>query len=84
MTGVAEGNVLLVHGEADRLTAPAGVRGPLRVTAQLKFRRYRQDFLDRVVPDMERASGVQQPTITLSTATRDITVRDPSPVAITP
>ncbi len=59
-----------------RLHVPSGVRGPLQVTAHLNFRRYRQDFLDRVVPDMERTSGVQQPTITLASASREIPVRD--------
>lgn len=64
-----------------RVAVPATVRGPLTVTAELNFRRYRQDFLDRVVPEMERASGVFQPTITLTTATREIEVGGSSAAA---
>lgn len=64
-----------------RLNVPSGVRGPLQVTAHLNFRRYRQDFLDRVVPDMERTSGVLQPTITLDRATREIAVTDAAAAA---
>ncbi len=44
-------------------TVPSDAEGPLRVHADLNLRRYRQDFLDRVVPDMERDSGVYQPTL---------------------
>lgn len=46
------------------LDLPADVRGPLTVEAELKFRRYRQQFLDAVVPQMERESGVWQPIVT--------------------
>ncbi len=56
------------------LTIPPEAHGPLTVTADLNFRRYRQDFLNLVVPDMERASGVYQPTVTMDSATRAITV----------
>jgi hypothetical protein len=64
-----------------RLTVPEGARGPLQVEASLNFRRYRQDFLDRVVPSMERESGVLQPTITLTSATREIPLGSPTPAA---
>lgn len=72
-----------------RTEIPDAVRGPLQVTVHLNFRRYRQDFLDRVVPDMERSSGVLQPTITLASATREIvvsraTMAGASPDAATP
>lgn len=55
-----------------RLTPPAGVHGPLRVRADLNFRRYRQEFLNLVLPTMERDSGVYQPTITKDSAVREI------------
>lgn len=67
-----------------RLTVPESVRGPVQVEAKLNFRRYRQDFLDRVVPDMERESGVLQPTVTLTTATRVIAVGRPASPASSP
>lgn len=67
-----------------RLTIPEDARGPLQVTARLNFRRYRQDFLDRVVPDMERQSGVLQPTVTLDTATRAVAVTPTAPAAPSP
>ena len=47
-----------------RFQAPATARGPLTVKADLNFRRYRQEFLDLVVPTMEADSGVYQPTVT--------------------
>ncbi len=54
---------------------PEGVQGPLTVEADLNFRRYRQDFLERVVPDMERDSGVLQPTLLQTSAERLIALR---------
>jgi hypothetical protein len=57
-----------------RVAIPAGVTGPLQVKAELNFRRYRQQFLDLVVPAMERDSGVYQPTITLTTASHAIPI----------
>lgn len=42
--------------------------GPLTVRAALQYRRYRQEFLNLVVPTMEEDHGVFQPTITQSTA----------------
>jgi hypothetical protein len=55
-------------------TLPESVKGPLKVTAELNFRRYRQEFLDLVVPDMERDSGVYQPTVAQSSHTITIDV----------
>jgi hypothetical protein len=57
-----------------RLTVPADTRGPLVVVAELNYRRYRQEFLDLVVPEMERDAGIHQPTITHATATMSIAV----------
>lgn len=47
-----------------RFQVPSDARSPLRIRARLEFRRYRQDFLDLVVPEMERASGLIQPVLT--------------------
>lgn len=44
---------------------PTDVQGPLTVHADLNLRRYRQEFLELVVPEMETKSGVLQPTVTL-------------------
>jgi hypothetical protein len=46
-----------------RLEIPADAKGPLTVDAALLYRRYRQRFLDLVVPEMERESGVRQRTV---------------------
>ncbi len=61
-----------------RLLVPADARGPLAVSATLNFRRYRQEFLDLVVPEMERESGVLQPTVAQSTALASIPVTAPT------
>lgn len=45
---------------------PADAVGPLQVRAELNYRRYRQEFLNLVVPEMEEERGVYQPTITQS------------------
>lgn len=45
---------------------PPSVTGELTVKAELNFRRYRQEFLDLVVPTMETESGVLQPTVAKS------------------
>ncbi len=45
-----------------RFAVPAGAAGPLTLTAELAYRRYRQEFLDLVLPGLEEASGVYQPT----------------------
>jgi len=61
-----------------RLEIPADAEGPLTIDAALLYRRYRQRFLDLVVPDMERESGVYQRTVEQSrtSVTVDITPRD--------
>lgn len=64
------GNRVIFPGYSDnqvyQFDLPADVIGTLRVKADLNFRRYRQEFLDLVVPDMEKDSGVYQPTVTQS------------------
>jgi cytochrome c554/c'-like protein len=47
-----------------RIRVPDGAQGPLTLSADLNYRRYRQRFLDLVVPEMESGSGVYQRTIT--------------------
>ncbi|MEO6995556.1 MAG: cytochrome c3 family protein [Lacunisphaera sp.] len=67
------GQRVIFPGHADkqsyRFKAPANAQGPLSITADLDYRRYRQEFLNLVVPDMERESGVYQPTVTGDSAT---------------
>lgn len=63
-------------GEAQRVVFPGysdrqiyqtkldpGVAGPLNIRAELRFRRYRQEFLDLVLPDLEETTGVYQPAV---------------------
>jgi len=57
-----------------RLRIPDDARGPVRLEADLNYRRYRQEFLDLVVPDLERESGVRQPTVTQASASASIAV----------
>jgi hypothetical protein len=72
------GQRVIFPGYADkqvyRLTVPANAPGPLTVTADLNFRRYRQEFLNLVVPTMEKDTGVYQPTVTGDSATCRIPV----------
>jgi len=64
------------YSDAQRYTipVPAEVQGPLKVRADLNYRRYRQEFLNLVVPDMEREHGVYQPTITQSSAETEVEI----------
>lgn len=64
-----------------RFRVPDGAEGPLTVTADLDFRRYRQQFLDLVVPNMERDSGVYQFTVRQDSTRKEIEVADGSPTA---
>lgn len=61
-----------------RIDVPTNTPGPLTVTARLNFRRYRQEFLDLVLPEMERDSGVLQPTVTKDTAVHHIALDEPA------
>lgn len=54
---------------------PEGVEGPVTVFAELNFRRYRQEFLDMVVPDMEKDAGFFQPTVSHDSATVELRVQ---------
>ena len=53
-------------------TIPIDAAGPLRIEANLDFRRYRQEFLDLVLPGVEDAAGVRQPTVTQTSASKII------------
>jgi hypothetical protein len=70
------------YSDAQRyiLPVPADARGPLIVRADLNYRRYRQEFLNLVVPTMEEEHGVYQPTITQSSAETAVEIVD-SPAA---
>ncbi len=63
------------------LAVPEDAAGPITVTARLNYRRYRQAFLDLVLPDLEESSGVYQPTVTQAEATRQIALEIPGGVA---
>lgn len=69
-------------GQLYRLRVPTDARGPLRVEAALEFRRYRQDFLERVVPDMERDSGVYQTSVTQDREVASIPLRETPETAV--
>ncbi len=73
-----EGLRVIFPGYSDnqvfKLVVPQGTRGPLQVKVALNFRRYRQEFLDLVVPDMEKDSGVIQPTVQQSSGTKSIRI----------
>jgi hypothetical protein len=51
-----------------RLRVPADARGPLVISAELRYRRYRQQFLDLMVPELGSGSGVVQRTTVQATA----------------
>ena len=57
-----------------RFRVPDGATGSLQVKARLCFRRYRQEFLDLVVPDMEKDTGVYQPTVVQASCRKEIPV----------
>ncbi len=57
-----------------KLRVPPGTRGPLKVHADLNFRRYRQEFLDIVMPTMEKDHGVYQPTVRQTAADLEVAV----------
>ncbi len=79
-----EGQRVIFPGYADRQVyktlLPADLKGPLTIRAELKFRRYRQEFLDLVVPDMEEESGVFQPAVIQSTAELSVPLNVEMPV----
>ncbi len=74
------GNRVIFPGYSDKQTyefnIPEAARGKLTIKAELNFRRYRQEFLDLVVPKMEKESGVYQPTVTQSTDSLEISITE--------
>ncbi len=56
------------------LSIPADAKGPLVVKADLNFRRYRQQFLDLVLPTLERDTGFYQPMVRQSSDEKQITI----------
>ncbi len=56
------------------LKIPTGSHGKLRIEAELNYRRYRQEFLDLRLPNMEKERGVFQPTVKQSEAHATIVV----------
>ncbi|MDP6051262.1 MAG: cytochrome b/b6 domain-containing protein [Candidatus Latescibacteria bacterium] len=73
-----KGQRVIFPGYTDKQTyrfkVPPSTEGPITVTADLNFRRYRQEFLELVLPTLEEESGVYQPTITKNSVSREIAV----------
>lgn len=73
-----KGKRVVFPGYSDRqsytLHVPEGRQGPLVVQADLNFRRYRQEFLDLVLPTLERDAGIYQPMVPQSSDTKQIVV----------
>ncbi len=57
-----------------RFRLPATSRGEVTLEAELNYCRYRQEFLDLVLPELETVSGVRQPVIVQATASRRFNV----------
>jgi hypothetical protein len=72
------GNRVIFPGYSDNqvyeFNVPTDAKGALTIKADLNFRRYRQEFLDLVVPEMEKESGVYQPTVTQSSDSLEIPI----------
>ena len=47
-----------------RFQLPPEITGKVTLTADLNYRRYRQEFLDLVLPGLEERTGAYQPTVT--------------------
>ena len=59
-----------------RLRLPEGLSGELELVADLNYRRYRQEFLDLVLPGLEERTGTYQPVVTQASARRTIRLED--------
>ena len=57
-----------------RVRVPLDARGPLVIEAELRYRRYRQQFLDLMVPELGSASGMVQRTTVQATAAARVAV----------
>lgn len=62
---------------AYRIRIPADAAGPITISADLNFRRYRQDFLDRVLPGLEEEHGVRQRVVTHDSAEAIVEIAAP-------
>lgn len=68
------------HADTQSYTfrVPPGAKGPLKVHADLNFRRYRQEFLDLMLPTLEKDTGVFQPKVVQATAEKQIPLLPPT------
>ncbi len=66
-----------------RFEIPVDAKGPITISADLNYRRYRQDFLELVVPDMEAESGVIQRVVTHHSSSKTIAL-DAQAATVTP
>ena len=57
-----------------RVVLPENLSGTVTIEADLNYRRYRQEFLELVVPDLEESSGVIQPVVTQSQTTATVQI----------
>jgi len=77
-----KGKRVIFPGYSDRqsytVRVPDGVQGPLTVKADLNFRRYRQEFLDLVLPTLEKDTGMYQPMVPQSSAEKQIAIVSPA------
>ncbi len=75
------GKRVIFPGHSDsqlyRVTVPETASGEITIEADLNYRRYRQEFLELVVPELEETSGVIQPVVTQSHAAATLLVRGP-------
>ena len=62
-----------------RLQVPSDAQGDITFVAELNYRRYRQEFLDLVVPELESSTGVLQPTVTQTRATQTVRIATVAP-----
>ena len=64
-----------------RFELPPDVAGPVSISADLNYRRYRQEFLDLVLPNLEESTGTYQPIVTQAEAAHVIEVAVPAVAA---
>lgn len=63
------------------VAVPESFTGRLNVQGRLQYRKYRQEFLDLTVPDMERDAGFRQGLVTQSAATLSVRIAPDPPGA---
>ncbi len=67
-----------------RFVVPDDMSGSLEISADLQYRRYRQDFLDTALPGLEETYGVFQPTLTQSSSQLTVRVAADAPESKAP